>query len=157
MRKRAMVMLGFFAGFLLFFLPGLLLVNTPGFVPLGGILLGLAVLMLVINIGYSIMGMIQPLWVRQVLQSGTEAKAIIIKNNAITGIGGYKGSDIWLDLPVRVQPANGSAFEAQMKCRLTQTLMLREGSEVTVRYDASNKTKVALVGDARTDMMTKYM
>lgn len=157
MRKRAMIMLAFFAGFAVFFLPGLLLLNQPGYETLGGVLLAISILIMVVNLVYSLMGGVRPFWVNGVLQNGLEAKAVIIRNNAMQGIGGYKGGDIWLDLPVLVQPVDQPAFESSMKCRLTQTMMLREGSEVTVRYDASNRKRVALVGDARTDMMTKYM
>ncbi len=157
MRKRAMVMLVFFGGFLVLFLPGIVLINISGYELLGGILLALSILTMVINLVYSLTGGVRPLWVKQVLQNGTEAKAVITENNAMKGIGGYKGGDIWLSLPVRVQPVNESAFEAQMKCRLTQTMMLRDGNEVSVRYDPSNKKRVVLMGDARTDMMTKYM
>lgn len=157
MRKRAMIMLAFFGGFLVFLLPGIFLINISGYEVLGGILLAISLLTMAANLIYSFTGGIRPLWVKQVMQSGAEARAIIIENNAMKGIGGYKGGDIWLDLPVRVLPANESAFEAQMKCRLTQTMMLRDGNEVSVRYDPSNKKRVVLMGDARTDMMTKYM
>ena len=157
MRKRAMVMLAFFAGFTVFLLSGILLINISGYEFPGGILLAIALLIMVVNLIYSLTGGIRPLWVKQVMQNGVEAKAVIIENNALKGIGGYEGSDVWLSLPMRVQPANESAFEAQMKCRLTQTVMLRDGNEVSVRYDPSNKKRVVLIGDARTDMMTKYM
>ena len=157
MRKRAMVMLAFFAGFVVFLLPGLFLINIQGYEMLGGVLIAISILIMLVNLVYSLTGGVRPFWVKQVLETGAEASAIIIENNAMKGIGGYQGGDIWLDLPVRVQPANESAFEAQMKCLLSQTMMLRDGNEVKVRYDRSNKSKVVLVGNQRTDMMTKYM
>ncbi len=157
MRHRAMVMLGFFAAFAAFLLLGLFLLDGLGLSVLGMVSIGLSILMILAAMVYTVMGSIQPLWTKRLAQKGLEARAIVITNNAVKGIGGYSGSDVWLDLPVKVQPAAEPAFEAKMKCRLTQTLMLRDGSEVTVRYDPSNKNRVVLVGNDHTDMMSKYM
>lgn len=96
-------------------------------------------------------------WVDNLSRSGVEAQAIIIENNAPNGVAGYGGGDVWLDPPVRVQPVNEPAFEAQMKCRPSQSVMLQKGGTVTVRYDPDNKNQVILMGNAMTDLMAKYM
>lgn len=158
MRKRAMTMLGFFAAFAVFLLLGLTLINNSESTrPFGFASVGLAALMIVAVGVYDVSGRIQPGWVKQVSASGVEASAVILENNAMQGIGGYKGGDLWLDLPVRVQPAGGTAFEAQMKCRLSQTFMLQNGGTVTVRYNPANTRQVVLVGNSVTDMFTKHL
>lgn len=157
MRRRAMVMLGFFTGFVVFLAVGLFLVNRPTTTPFGFICIGLAVLMIILVLVYSIMGSVQPSWTKQLAQNGVEAKATVIENNALKGIGSYKGSDVWLDILVRVHPVNETAYEAQMKCRLSQAIMLREGTETSVRYDPSNKSRVVLIGDEYTNMMAKHL
>ncbi len=155
MRHRAMVMLGFFGAFVVFLLIGIFLVDNPTLSILGFIFLGFSGLTIIALIVYVVMGYIQPPWTKRVARSGKLATATVIENNAMTGIGGYEGSDVWLELPVTVQPSDEPAFEAKMKCRLSQTFILRAGSQVQVRYDPADKTKVVLASDPIKDMLAR--
>jgi hypothetical protein len=155
MHKRVMVSLFFFGGFAVFLIIALLLLASPTAGALGYVFLGLAGLMILAAVIYTVMGFIQPPWTKQVAQHGKQAMATVIENTAMKGIGGYQGEDVWLDLPVKVQPTDEPAFEAQMKCRLSQTMLLRAGSEVQVHYDPADKSKVILTSDPLKDIMAK--
>jgi hypothetical protein len=153
MRQRAMVMLGFFGAFAVFLLIGLLLLNNPAFTTLGYVSIGLGAAMLLAVVVYTVMGYIQPAWIKRVAASGTAAPATLIENTTLKGIGGYQGEDMWLELPVKVQPASEPAFDAKMKCKLSQSLILKAGSQVQVRYDPADRTKVVLTSDPIKDLM----
>jgi hypothetical protein len=153
MRKRGLVMLGGFIAFAVFLMLALFFMqevekgNSAFFIPLiltGGLS---AVSILAVAV-YNILPFFAAGWVKRVTQSGMDAKAVVLENNYLKGIGGYQGGDQWLELPVRVQPASEPAYEAKMKCKLTQIMLLHAGSEVPVRYDPTDKNKVVLIGDA---------
>jgi hypothetical protein len=103
-------------------------------------------------IGHGVYPYIQPGWIKQVQKSGRQASAIALAGGQdyLKGIGGYEGADLWLDLPVRVEPEGEQPFEAKMKCRLSQSLVVEAGMKVPVRYDPSRRTRVVLLGDVQT-------
>ncbi len=153
MHKRAMVMLGFFGAFAVFLVIGVVLVGVSSLSTLGFVFIGLSILVILGGVVYTVMGFIQPSWTKRVAQSGKPATATVIENNAMTGIGGYEGEDVWLELPVKVQPSDEPAFDAKMKCKLSQTFLLKAGSQVQVRYDPADKSKVILTSDPLKDFM----
>jgi hypothetical protein len=155
MRKRAMIMVGLFAAFAVFMLIGLLLMNNPSLSTIGYVFLGLSGLMILAVIVYSVMGFLKPSWIKRVAEHGIQSPATVIENKAMSGIGGYQGEDVWLDLPVRVQPQGEPPFEANMKCRLSQTLLLKAGSQVQVHYDPADKSKVVLTSDPMKDLIAQ--
>jgi hypothetical protein len=84
----------------------------------------------------------QPPWIRRVQSSGTEAPAEVLANDLMKGVGGYEGADRYVDLPVRVNA--DPPFEANMKCRLSQAMMLKPGQHVTVKYDPAHHSHTIL-------------
>jgi len=152
MRKRGLIMLGGFIAFTVFLMLALFFMqevekgNSVFFIPLV-LTGGLSVVSILAVAVYNILPFFAAGWVKRVTQSGKDARAVVLENNYLKGIGGYQGGDQWLELPVRVQPANEPSYEAKMKCRLTQIMPLRVDSEVPVRYDPEDKSKVVLIGD----------
>ncbi len=153
MHHRAMVMLGLFGAFAVFLVVGILLINALSLSTLGFTFIGLSVLIILGAVVYTVMGFIQPAWTKRVAQNGKPATATVIENNAMTGIGGYQGEDVWLELPVKVQPSDAPPFDAKMKCKLSQTFLLKAGSQVQVRYDPADKSKVILTSDPLKDLV----
>jgi hypothetical protein len=84
----------------------------------------------------------QPPWIRRVIATGTTAPAEVLANDLMQGVGGYEGGDRYVDLPVRVNA--DPPFESKLTCRLSQAMMLKAGSPVTVKYDPSNHRHVIL-------------
>lgn len=151
MRRRGLIMLGGFVSFAVFLIPSILFMlgwangNSIYLIPMI-LSCGLSSASMIAVAVYNFMPFFAAGWVKRVLKNGTDAKAVVLENNYMQGVG-YEGGDQWLELPVRVQPANEPAYEAKMKCRLTQIMPLRAGNEVSVRYDPSNKNRVVLIGD----------
>lgn len=96
---------------------------------------------------YAVFPYVTPPWVRRVARDGVEATAIVLANDSMKGIGGYSGPDLWIDLPARVEPKAGAPFQARIKCRLTQSWLIKAGSRIPVRYDPSHPNRAVLVGD----------
>jgi hypothetical protein len=96
----------------------------------------------------------KPRWVNDVEKNGLAAKAVILSDprQLIKDIGGYEGDDKWIDVQISVQPANEPAYEAAMKCKLSQATfgLLEPGITVNIKYDAKDKTRVLLVDDVNT-------
>lgn len=153
MHRRAMITLGFFGAFAVFLVIGIVLLSVTSLSTLGFVFIGLSILIILGAVVYTVMGFIQPSWIKRVAQSGKPATATVIENNAMTGIGGYEGEDVWLELPIKVQPSDVPAFDAKMKCKLSQTFLLKAGSQVQVRYDPSDRSKVILTSDPLKDLM----
>jgi hypothetical protein len=98
-------------------------------------------------IWFAISPHITPGWVRQVLVNGARASADVLKDDPMDGMG-YRGDDMWIDLPVEVHPENDEPFKAQMKIRLSQAVfgLMAHGKRVSVRYDPKDKSRVVLDG-----------
>jgi hypothetical protein len=101
-------------------------------------------------LGKNILGS-QPGWRKHVEQNGQPAKAVVLANprDYFKGIPKYEGADVWMDIPVRVEPSLEASFEAKMKCQLSQILggMLEANMQVNVKYDPEKKERVLLVDD----------
>jgi hypothetical protein len=87
-----------------------------------------------------------PPWLKSVLKDGRSADAYLLSGfqEFVSGVGGYEGSELWIELPVRVEPQGTEAFEAQMKCRLSPAWVLEKGRSVSVRYDPKNRRRVMM-------------
>lgn len=155
MPQRTRVMMGFFIAFILLLFTGIFLMNHNHLEYVTNALLGFAVLIIVFVVGYTLVGFFRPNWVKQVMQNGKEAQAIVSANTTHKRTDGNQGKDVWLDLPVKIQTTGEGTFEAKMKCRLSQTLSLQNGTKVTVRYNPANKKQVVLVGRQATDKAMK--
>jgi hypothetical protein len=117
--------------------------TLPELVMIG--LQGSAILALLVPILAGIfLPMIPPVWLREVEQTGIIAPAEVIRNDFLPGRWSYSGENIVVDVAVCVQPEAQPAFEAMMKCRLMQAIILNPGSHVTVKYDARNPKRVML-------------
>ena len=64
----------------------------------------LVIVSLVPLILYVLYPYITPRWIGRVQRNGHQASAVVLAGfkEYIAGIGGYQGSDLWIDLPVRV-------------------------------------------------------
>ncbi len=93
----------------------------------------------------------KPGWLKDVEKNGQPAKALVLADpqDYFKGTGGYQGSDVWLDLEVRVEPSLEAPFEAKMKCKLSQIIggMIKAGLRVNVKYDPEKKDRVLLTDD----------
>ncbi len=89
-----------------------------------------------------------PGWIKDVEKKGKPATAIVKSDPqaVLKGVGGYEGKDGWIDVQVEVQPADEPAYEAKMKCKLSQAVFgaMRLGQKVNVRYDAKDRQRVLL-------------
>lgn len=87
-------------------------------------------------------------WTDEVLRSGAKAGAVVLEagSSVTAGVGGYEGADVWVTLAARVEPLGTAPFEARMTLRLSQATfgMLEVGSNVHVRYDPQDPTRVVL-------------
>src|SRR5688572_21081826 len=92
-----------------------------------------------------------PGWIKDVQANGRATKAVVISNpkDHLKGVKGYEGSDMWLDVTARIEPADEPSFEAGMKCQLSQIVfgMLEAGMTVNAKYDPAHKERVVLVDD----------
>jgi hypothetical protein len=95
-----------------------------------------------------------PRWIKDVQANGKAAKALVVSNpkDHLKGVQGYEGSDVWLDVTARIEPAGEPPFEAGMKCQLSQIVfgMLEAGMTVNAKYDPAHKERVLLVDDQHT-------
>ncbi|HVN15131.1 MAG TPA: hypothetical protein VMT73_05270 [Anaerolineales bacterium] len=138
MKKRGFILLAFYVVFILLFVVTMIL-KIPSFLALP-LFLACLIAMLV----YVVAPYIPPAWARKVRQTGKQAKAMVLPNHTLNGKGSPDGSDHWLDLSVQVKPEDEDAFEAKMKCKLSQSVALKEGSEISVFYDPTNKKRVVI-------------
>jgi len=101
---------------------------------------------------YNVIVYIPPMWVKRVSTTGKQATATVKANDYLKGVG-YEGGDLWLTLPVTVQPGDEPSFETDMACKLSQSLAAQAGTQVPVRYDPNNRKKVVLVGTTNEILM----
>ena len=64
----------------------------------------------------------------------------------------YTGPEPMLDIPVRVQPGDGAAFESIMKAGITKYYLLKIGVRVQVKYDPAKTNQVTLDDDLQAIM-----
>lgn len=95
-----------------------------------------------------------PNWIDDVRQNGAMGVAVVMSNpqEILQSVGGYQGRDSWIDVQAQIEPADGPAFEAMMKCQLSQATfgMLASGMRVNIKYDPNDKSHVVLIDDANT-------
>jgi hypothetical protein len=115
------------------------------------VIIPLAIVSLVPLILYVLYPYITQRWIGRVQRNGRQTSAVVLEfQDYMAGIGHYEGSDLWIDLPVRVDAERDGEFEARMKCRLSQSYVLKEGMSVTVKYDPADKRRVVLMDDVTT-------
>ena len=56
----------------------------------------------------------------------------------------YAGSEVFIDIPVRVQPENELPFESKMKTGVLKAFLLKPGVRVLVKYDPAKKEQVIM-------------
>ena len=56
----------------------------------------------------------------------------------------YAGREVFINIPVRVQPQDETPFEAQMKVSLLKAYLLKPGVSVRVKYDPAKKEQVIM-------------
>ncbi len=135
MNKRVLILLLFYLVFAILFALATAL-RIPSF-----ILLPLFLAALIAILVYTLLPYFPPLWAGSVRRKGKHAKAMVLSNRNKASA---DGSDRWLDVQVRVTPDDSEEFEAKMKCKRSQSVKLREGSEVFVFFDPANKKRVVL-------------
>jgi hypothetical protein len=94
-------------------------------------------------VAFPLLGARAPGWFTALQANGTPATAEVVANDFLPGNWSYDGLDLLVDVRVRVEPAGEAAFEARMKCRLSQAKRLRPGKRVNVKYDPRTR-RVAL-------------
>lgn len=102
---------------------------------------------------FKVMFGLTPGWIKDVEKKGKPASAVVKSDPqaVLKGVGSYEGRDGWIDVQVEVQPADEPAFEAKMKCKLSQAVFgaMRLGQTVNVRYDPKDKKRVLLTDDVQ--------
>lgn len=83
-----------------------------------------------------------PRWIRMLAENGQVAPAVVLGNEVLKGVGGYRGADIWVTLPVEVTPAGATPFSSQLHCRLSRSLSLRPQQAIIIRYDPTRPQRV---------------
>ena len=58
------------------------------------------------------------------------------------------GREVFIDIPVRVQPDNEAPYEAKMKVSLLKAYLLKPGVRVRVKYDPAKKEQVTMDDEA---------
>jgi len=66
----------------------------------------------------------------------------------------YAGREVFINIPVRVQPQDGTPFEAQMKVSLLKAYLLKSGVSVHVKYDPAKKEQV-IMDDEPTEILER--
>ena len=56
----------------------------------------------------------------------------------------YSGSEVFIDVVVRVQPENEPPFESKMKASLLKAFLLKPGVRVLVKYEPAKKEQVIM-------------
>jgi len=56
----------------------------------------------------------------------------------------YSGSEVFIDILVRVQPENELPFESRMKASVLKAFLLKPGVRVLVKYDPAKKEQVIM-------------
>jgi hypothetical protein len=77
----------------------------------------------------------------EVLEDGREKMNAEMKKPKYNN---YSGREVFIDVPVRVQPDNEPTFESKMKTSLLKAYLLKAGVRVRVTYDPAKKEQVNL-------------
>jgi hypothetical protein len=95
----------------------------------------LFLVVLLVMLGFIASPYLPPLWAGRVARNGKRARATILSNEFIHS----GGADLWVTLPVEVNPEGEPAFKAEMRCKAARAAELAVGSSVSVRYDPVKK------------------
>jgi len=81
----------------------------------------------------------------EVLEDGREIMNAEMKKPKYNN---YSGREVFIEVPVRVQPDNEAPYEAKMKVSLLNAYLLKPGVRVLVRYDPAKKEQVTMDDEA---------
>ena len=81
----------------------------------------------------------------EVLEDGRELMNTEMKKPKYNN---YSGREVFIEVAVRVQPANEFPFEAKMKVSLLKAYLLKPGVRVLVKYDPAKKEQVSMDDEA---------
>jgi len=81
----------------------------------------------------------------EVLEDGREIMNVEMKKPKYNN---YAGREVFIDVAVRVEPANESPYEARMKVSLLKAYLLKPGVRVLVKYDPAKKEQVVMDDEA---------
>jgi hypothetical protein len=119
--------------------------DLPGWVGIG-MLVALAVLMGGPPVAFPFLAARAPRWFTALQANGSPATAEVLANDFLPDNWSYDGLDLLVDVRVRVDPGSEAAFEARMKCRLSQAKRLKPGKRVNVKYDPRTRRVVLPAG-----------
>jgi hypothetical protein len=77
----------------------------------------------------------------EVLEDGREIMNAEMKKPKYNN---YAGREVFIEIPVRVQPDNDVPYEAKMKVSLLKAYLLKPGVRVRVKYDPAKKEQVTM-------------
>jgi hypothetical protein len=111
------------------------------------LVIGLMMVSLMPLLWFVVSPFITPGWLKRVLANGARASAEILNDDLMEGTG-YRGNDMWVEIPVKVIPTDEDPFRSQMKIRLSQAVFSKfsQGKQIKVRYDPNEKSRVVLDG-----------
>jgi hypothetical protein len=95
----------------------------------------LFLVVLIVMVVYIFSPYIPPSWVGRVTRDGKQAQATVLANDFANA----RGADLWVALPVEVNPADGPAFKTRMHCKSSRASGLAAGASVSVYYDPARK------------------
>jgi len=81
----------------------------------------------------------------EVLEDGREIMNAEMKKPKYNN---YAGREVFIDVAVRVEPANEAPYEARMKVSLLKAYLLKPGVRVLVKYDPAKKEQVVMDDEA---------
>ena len=81
----------------------------------------------------------------EVLEDGREIMTTEMKKPRYNN---YSGSEVFIDVAVRVQPDNEPSYDAKMKVSLLRAYLLKPGVRVLVKYDPAKKEQVKMDDEA---------
>jgi hypothetical protein len=81
----------------------------------------------------------------EVLEDGRELMNTEMKKPKYNN---YAGREVFIDVAVRVEPANEASYGARMKVSLLKAYLLKPGVRVLVKYDPAKKEQVVMDDEA---------
>lgn len=81
----------------------------------------------------------------EVLEDGRELMNAEMKKPKYNN---YSGPEVFIYVPVRVEPENDASYEAKMKVSLLKAYLLKPGVRVRIRYDPAKKEQVSMDDEA---------
>jgi len=87
---------------------------------------------------------IVPVWLAGVQAQGKAAPAEVVENKVIGSYWRPQDMGRYVEIKIKVKPADQPAFQTRLICRLDQAQNLAQGAALTVRYDPQAVERAAL-------------